>query len=456
MKRRLIAALLGMLLALGVLGLSAPVRAQEDVPWNYCAMGFDLLLEAAEKDARLQEPLLIAVMDSGCDMDHSAFEGRISPKSKSFMGDGKGIADDTGHGTAVASVIANATPPSVQLLILKVCGANGYASGEAFNEALCYAMDQGAAAVNISIRVLSPDLYVQNACSWQEGVDACWAAGIPVVCGAGNDAADTAYCFPAADPCAITVSALSPYGDAVPNSNYGSEVDFCAPGQDIAVATVGTGNGYHTASGTSLAAPHITASLAYCKLLHPKATVRQMVHALASCAMDLGDDGRDVRFGEGMPEISDYILGRRPKDGFPQVRSMILQSATPGFAGEEAENLFLNKDRKWCVLIGQGVYVEWEQTTPLAPSAIILVTANDNAQYPGRNPAGAKLYGRNGAEEAWQLLWTQPSYHTMADDNYHPYRFPMDKPGTSYRFFRLEIPTTTGSNVLQLSRVELE
>ena len=445
------------LLMLVTLLMSGLTATAEETPWGFAAMGLNLMKAAAENgDERLNRPVLVAVLDSGCDVNHAAFAGRISPDSRSFMENDTGIADEGGHGTQVAGIIADATPASVQLLILKVRSGSENASDAQYNAAILYALEKGADVINMSIEISSSAPVTQDFREWSGAIKKCYEAGIPFIVGAGNEKRDVKYMYPAADACAVAVSAVRQDGSRAPFSNFGSAIRFCGPGTDIPVAVPGTKDGYALADGTSLAAPHITAAAAYVKMLHPGATVSQVCGALTSCAMDLGEAGRDDMFGEGLPQISDYALLKAPETSFPQQPAVILLSATPGFSGEGADNLFCGDDTaKWCCYIKDGAFVEWEQTTPLAPGRIIFVTANDNEQQPGRNPEGAMLYARADSADEWTLIWRQPDYFRLPDTNYSAFAFPMEGVERAYRYFRLEIPRTTGSDVIQLSRIEL-
>ena len=88
---------------------------------------------------------------------------------------------------------------------------------------------------------------------------------------------------------------------------------FCiaAPGSDIYstvdTAFVGIGyaalGGYGTASGTSFAAPHVTAALAILKQQFPNLTPTQLVDILLISATDLGPPGVDDVYGVGMLDL---------------------------------------------------------------------------------------------------------------------------------------------------------
>jgi hypothetical protein len=95
------------------------------------------------------------------------------------------------------------------------------------------------------------------------------SAGCVVVCAAGNGADDVSNYTPAGMPEVITVGAIdnddivagftaTSTADASVSSPHGQSLDLFAPGVDVDVAAI-DGN-YTTASGTSLAAPYVTAA----------------------------------------------------------------------------------------------------------------------------------------------------------------------------------------------------
>ena len=91
--------------------------------------------------------------------------------------------------------------------------------------------------------------------------------GIPICCAAGNESDDVKTSYPACNKNTIAVSSVNEDGsfDTV-YSNYGSGIDFAAPGVDIVSAKSGGGV---CKTGTSMATPHLTAAISYIKLRAP-------------------------------------------------------------------------------------------------------------------------------------------------------------------------------------------
>ena len=423
--------------------------------WGFCVTGLDLLREAAEKDERLQAPVTVAVIDTGCDTGHEIFRGRISEDSRSYYGKEDDISNPDGHGTSVASIIAAATPANVKLLILKVGENKQYASDEQFEEAIEYALEKGADVINFCISVPDNKPLPQDYRPWHEGIRRCREAGVPFVCGAGNDSTDASRAYPAADRNAIAVSAVTIHGKLSDISNYGESVRFSAPGTWIRVARSGTKDEYMYSGGTSLAAPHVTAAIAYIKMLHPNWNWEQTVESLRSCAVKPKAAGGEKAPAE-MPEISRLLLEQAPSVSLRMIPELTWLTATGGNADEGPENLFDgDPDTKWCLHFSGTAFAEWKTEQPVAPSAILLTTANDNLQYPGRNPEKMILQGRNGPEEEWKTLWEQEPGQQLPDRNYAGCVFRFPEPEEAYSCFRLMINATGGSDVLQMSMIEL-
>ena len=109
----------------------------------------------------------------------------------------------------------------------------------------------------------------------------------------------------------LTVVALDSNNNIASYSNgCGSAKTFCisAPGSSIYSTvdlddTSESGN-YATYSGTSMAAPHVTAAIAILKQQFPNLTSSQLVSLLISTATDLGDTGVDDVYGSGMLNLS--------------------------------------------------------------------------------------------------------------------------------------------------------
>ena len=117
----------------------------------------------------------------------------------------------------------------------------------------------------------------------KDAIDAAGTAGIPFVAAAGNDASnnDSFASYPASYTSAnIIAVASSTASDTMSSfSNYGATtVDLAAPGSEIYSTLLGSG--YATYSGTSMATPHVSGTIALAKSINPLLTVAELKQRL--------------------------------------------------------------------------------------------------------------------------------------------------------------------------------
>ena len=279
--------------------------------WGATLMGLDQL-KAQAGNAVGDSSVTVAVLDTGFDAEHTFFEQHtISPDSYNFMDNSTDISDVTGHGTHVAGIIADCTPANISFLLLRVFSLQNVDGTEqarsttlVVNTALQYAVEQRADVINMSFGWNN-----SNASSYtflDETITAAYQAGIPICCAAGNESDDVKTSYPACNKNTIAVSSVNEDGsfDTV-YSNYGSGIDFAAPGVDIVSAK--SGGGVCTKTGTSMATPHLTAAISYIKLRAPSSTVADVYEVLQRYAIDAGTPGRDKLYGWGYVDLSTYF-----------------------------------------------------------------------------------------------------------------------------------------------------
>lgn len=138
---------------------------------------------------------------------------------------------------------------------------------------------------------------------------------------------------------------------------------------------------------------------------------------------------------------------------------------TTGFEYEGFENLFDGDEgTKWCLPFPEDgpAYVEWKMSRPGMISNLYLSEGNDNSQFPGRNPGSWRLYGCNDEDIHHETgVWV---WHGIAgtdetdfpDQDFLTYTYYLSGDRDSYQYYRLEIGSTTGADVLQLSEISID
>ena len=257
--------------------------------------------------ARIKPTINIAVIDSGVNYNHELLKYRVVRTKMDFSTDASGDEmDKAGHGTKVAGAIAKSTPSNVKLFAYKIFDKNLKGTSSGVVAALSY------------IKQLKNKPDIIN-CSFTTGglgteIDELVDMGVTVVASAGNDGKKV-YKQPAIFDSVITVAATNQYGYAWSSSSYGSCVDISAPGVSVYTANFPVNNSYAQFSGTSMAAPLVSAAAAYVLMENKKYTPEQVKQELIATATPFKkDDCYNERYGAGIVNFSNIINGTRCKD----------------------------------------------------------------------------------------------------------------------------------------------
>ena len=267
----------------------------------------------------------VAVVDSGVDSgdDFTAVDGtdRVTGQARFNSDTNRKASDGYGHGNHVASIIGGngrssagqyvGVAPAANLLNVKVSNDDGSSTLSSVIDGLQWVLDNrnvyNIRVVNLSLNSTVAESY--HTSPLDAAVEILWFNKIVVVVSAGNNGTTTLY-PPANDPFVITVGATDDKGTAVRSddvmttfSAYGTtsdgfaKPDLVAPGKNI-VAYKGTGSNnlatshpanvvntnYFRMSGTSMAAPMVSAAAALILQKQPDLTPDQVKYRLKATA----------------------------------------------------------------------------------------------------------------------------------------------------------------------------
>lgn len=229
--------------------------------------------------------MVIAVIDTGLDMQHPDFGGKLWVNSQEIPNneiddDNNGYVDDYygwnfyngnnniddyhGHGTGIASIIAANTNNrkgtaginwNARIMVLKALNEAGGGDFNDVAEAIRYAVDNGASIINMSFGSEINTSILSNA------VDYAINRGVPMVAAVGNKGNNRIF-YPAAYPQVIAVTAVDKSDQHPDFANTGVNIDLAAPGTEITMAGLvgGPAGQYVVGSGTSFAAAQVTAA----------------------------------------------------------------------------------------------------------------------------------------------------------------------------------------------------
>ena len=213
----------------------------------------------------------IYILDSGIRYSHAEFAGRASFGYDAFGGDG---ADCYGHGTHVAGTAAGAqygVAKDASLVSVRVLGCDGSGTVSGLIAGLDWVARNGRrpAVANVSIGAGASK-------SLDDAIRRLYLAGIATAVSAGNSSTDACTQSPARAPEAMTTGATTASDGRAGYSNFGTCVDWFAPGHDILSASRGSDTGAQSMSGTSMSSPHTAGVAALFLERNPGASAQQV------------------------------------------------------------------------------------------------------------------------------------------------------------------------------------
>lgn len=245
-------------------------------------------LSTAEKADFKNNPVLVAVIDTGINASHELFDGVLCDEGlwynaleKTTGSANNNVKDECktndgliGHGTHVAGIVAQeikkyGLEDYIKILPVKASEQGSFGPVAVVN-AISYVRDLATQdktiVINMSLTNMinsmndrywgtgsSLDKAVQNAV--KEGVIVCAAAG-----NKGYNSSSTGYSL-GSPACLENVIGVMNYMEGLipaPKSNYGAAYDIAAPGQNIKSASKDGNNNYNTKNGTSMATPFVS------------------------------------------------------------------------------------------------------------------------------------------------------------------------------------------------------
>lgn len=245
------------------------------------------------------------VVDGGVFARHREFGDRVEG---GFDTTGLGARNDCdGHGTHVAATLGGrrfGVAKLVRIVPVRIVDCSPYIRRSDVIAGLDYIVRhhrRGTPAV-VNISLGGPVSPVAD-----RAVNRVIDDGITVVTAAGNGDSSACTTSPARVPRVITVSAVNQNDRAPDWANNGSCVDLYAPGVDIRSAGISSRTATRSASGTSMAAPHVAGAAARYLSAHRTATPTRVVRHLLQTATHRA---RDV--GANTTTRTLYVRGRVP------------------------------------------------------------------------------------------------------------------------------------------------
>lgn len=255
----------------------------------------------------------VAIIDSGIDVNHPEFRGRLMA-GYNYLAPSAPPVDDYGHGTHVAGLlgaVANnaggiaGVAPKVRIDARKVLNSQGSGTISNVSKAIREAADSGADIINLSLESSAPNPTMEAAVKYA------YSKGALLVAAAGNFYPNPVS-WPAAYSEVIAVAATNYNDKHATYSNAGSQVELAAPGGERALSILSTWPGgvkcrdkaavvaqsdYCTSEGTSMAAAIVSGAAALIKSVRSDYTAEQIRQLLRNTTSPLSESATLVGSG---------------------------------------------------------------------------------------------------------------------------------------------------------------
>lgn len=250
------------------------------------------------------EGVVVAVLDTGVQVDHPLLAGRLTEARYDFVDDdphpddiGDGLVDEAvGHGTHIASLIGLVAPDAL-VMPLRVLDSDGQGNVFVIAEALDFAFENGADVVNLSLgSAVESELL-------EEVLDELTEDELVVVAAAGNLDSSQPY-YPAATEDVLGVASVGPGLVRSPFSNHGTWVDLAVPGEDIYGAY--PTNRYAWWGGTSMSVALVAGQAAVLVGIDPDLEADDVGELITSTARPVDEYNPDHvgLLGSGVPDVA--------------------------------------------------------------------------------------------------------------------------------------------------------
>lgn len=236
-------------------------------------------LSTAEKADFKNNPVLVAVIDTGINASHELFDGVLCDEGLWYNAithkNGRDYIDDNcnngnliGHGTHVAGIVAQeikkyGLEDYIKILPVKAGDSNGKFDSVAVVNAISYVGNLATQDKTIVINMSLTSYYWGKNSGVDVAVQSAVREGVIVCAAAGNDhknSASSGYSL-GSPACLENVIGVMNYMEGLipaPRSNYGAAYDIAAPGQNIKSAAKSGKTEYCTKDGTSMATPFVS------------------------------------------------------------------------------------------------------------------------------------------------------------------------------------------------------
>jgi minor extracellular protease Epr len=311
----------------------APVYAlAQTLPWGVSKIEAPVVWTSANKGTGIK----VAVLDTGIDVAHTDLH---VAGGATFVYGTSSYNDDNGHGTHCAGIVSAldndigvvGVAPEASIYAVKVLDYRGQGSYSSIISGIEWCISNGIKVISMSFGGSTNSQTLEAECN------KAYTRGIVLVAAAGNNGpGSNTVGYPAAYSTVIAVAATDSNDVVASFSSRGPQLSVSAPG--VSILSTYYGNRYAYMSGTSMACPHTTGTVALL-LKSNSYTPAQVKNILQNTAKDLGSAGFDTSYGYGRINAANAVAAGQPTPDFSVTASPSSLSLSAGSQGSSTITL---------------------------------------------------------------------------------------------------------------------
>lgn len=273
------------------------------------AMGLSNFQNIIKENGNPSE-IIVSTIGYGVCIENEYFQGRINENYYNFINNSKNIQETIPQGSRVAEVIKDATTDNVKIMPLVVVNDEGYTTISTIIRAIEYSIQNSDI---ICYELVNKENYMINI-----ALERAFKENKPFSCVTISKEDEQIY--PANSATTIAVSSIDKKDRITTFSGRGEYIDFTAYSTDIE-EIFNKNTTVSKWSGAQYSNAHIVSAMALIKTYHKEYTILELYNELRNYCKDLGEKGKDEKYGHGVPIFSNITISDIDKQA-PEIKEV--------------------------------------------------------------------------------------------------------------------------------------
>jgi len=315
--------------------------------------------------------VIVSTIGYGVCIENEYFKGRINENYYNFIEDSKNILETIPQGSRVAEVIKDSTTDNVKIMPLVVVNNEGYTTVSTIIKGIEYAIQNSDI---ICYELVNNENYMINL-----ALEKAFKQNKPFSC-VTTATENVNQVYPANNSTTIAVSSIDKNNKITSYSATGEYIDFTAYSTDVK-EVFNKNSTVSRWSGSQYSNAHIVSAIALVKTYHKEYTILEVYNELRNYCVDLGEEGKDKKYGYGVPNFSNLTISDIDKQA-PEIKEV-------KFDNEKWENFkqiqIIASDNirifEWAVTNLNEVPSEWNRVEGVNHTLDIIYEIKENGKY---------------------------------------------------------------------------